>query len=122
MEDFESKLKSLRLRQPSQGLNERILAAKSEPTPANICRGARQISLWAAIAASLSAGLVGFAVGLAFRGHLPVTISSRLTPASVQVIHHAPSIGDPFDFTRNSEEILPHQVKVTFQTMKGTGT
>jgi hypothetical protein len=122
MKDFESKLKNLRLRQPLQGLDERILAAKSAPTPANMRRGVRQISLWAAIAAALSAGLLGFAAGLAFRGNPTVTISSRLPPASVQVIHHAPSTGDPFDFTRNPEDILPHQVKVTFQILKGSGT
>jgi hypothetical protein len=120
MEDFESRLKGLRLRQPSPELDQRILAAKTQAVPANGRRRVRQMPLWAAAAASLLLGLFGFAAGFAVRGSPPVILSSQNPPASVQVIYHAPSTGDPFDFTRNPDAIVPRQVKTTLQIMKGT--
>jgi hypothetical protein len=118
MADFESKLKSFRVRQASQGLDERVLAAKAGLTPASSGRAVRQIPLWAAMAASLTLGLVGFTAGLATRASPPAISAHQASPASVQVIYHAPLTGDPFDFTRNPQAILPHCVKATLQTTK----
>ncbi len=121
-EDFESKLRSLRLRQPSRELDERILAARTGQAPTKICQSSRRISLRAAVAASLAAGLIGFAAGLAVREIPPGGPYGPVSPAAVQVIYHDPSTGDPFDFTRVPGDVFPGQLKVTSQTVKGIGT
>jgi hypothetical protein len=121
MEDFESKLKDLRLRQPSPELDERVLAVKAEQVRAGMCQGARRIPLWAAAAAALTAGFIGFAAGIAFRASTPASLSGSAPPASVQVIYHDPSAGDPFDFTSAGGNILPGDLKVISQTVKGIG-
>lgn len=118
MEDLESKLRGLRLRRPSQNLDERIMAQKPErpvqPSPARW-----RVPVWLAAAAALVMAVAGFAAGRAWRGNQTVAMSRSQPSVMLQVIYHSPSSANPFDFTRASDIFPAGKMETTIQTSKG---
>jgi hypothetical protein len=129
-ESFETKLRSMRLRQPSEHLGERILSARQAPIGAN--RSVWQVPLMVAASVSLLMLASGFAAGLwtggAWRGALETATarSGVQTPIDLVVDHPAYSetyagvrwcsTVNPFDFTRTAVEFIagPEQAVVQF--------
>ncbi len=125
MDDFEARLKGLRLSEPSHELDERVRSLKSEHAAPGPQRRSWQVPLWAATAVSLAMGLAGLGLGLALRGSPRAAYPGESPPASVQVIYHSPSTGTPFDFTRytrTSSALFPPGAKITVRATKGTQT
>jgi len=119
MEDFESKLKRVRLRAPSPELDERVLAQKPQ-RPVRISLAGRRVPFWLAAAAAVAMAGVGFATGLAWRRQQPIAAERRLpSPATIQVIYNSPAEGNPFDFTRASHFFPAGRLEATIQTSKG---
>ena len=138
MDPFESKLRALPLRQPSDQLDERVLSAKPTRKVSGV-NLRRPVPLWIAIAATLLMSAAGFSAGHALRTEtakiMPTTAEERrgdlpdatafgrtLLPASVQVIYHSPSGRNAFDFTRASDAFLPVGVPPVIKTSPGDET
>ena len=122
MDDLEAKLRTLRLREPSPDLDDRVRAQKPERPPSPEFASTR-VSIWVAAAAALVMAVAGFAVGAAWRGEPAVVIrQGPPPPVAVQVIYNSPSSGNPFDFTLASDIFPPGEMTTSIQTQKGTGT
>ena len=97
MEDFEDRLKRVRLRRPSPSLDARVV---THDPPA--LRARRVVSMRSAAAAMLLMGIAGFAIGLragAPRGHeMPPSIAIEILSDSIR--------GNPFDFTVASDIVF----------------
>jgi len=119
MEDLESKLRELRLRPPSSGLDDRVMAQKPQPSlsyPATPWR----VPIWVAASVALVMGAAGFVAGLTWHGERSVVRRPPLAPVTVYVIHDLPSSGNPFDFTQPSEVLPTGNLETKTYVQKGT--
>jgi hypothetical protein len=110
MDDFEARLKGLRLRTPSAALDRRVLTASARSPCVS-----RKLPLWVAAAASFAMAVAGFAAGAWWRdGCTP-----RNLPVTAYVICDAPAGRNPFDFTRASDPMAANATPVFVHTTTG---
>ncbi len=113
MDDLERKLKALRLRPPSDKLDERVLAEAPQPRVVPVHWWNRyRVPVWAAAAASVLMVLVGFAGGAALVARRPVTIVQQSPPVVEMHVVYTNSPKNPFDVTRSSQDFLPGPMNV----------
>lgn len=104
MNDLESRLRDLPLREPSAQLDERVMAQKPDrPTPET--GRSRRVPVWLAAVTAALMGVAGFGAGATWRGERATEIVEPPTqpPVTIQVIYNSPATGDPFDFTQSSD-------------------
>ena len=97
-EKLESHLRDMPLREPSDGLDERVLSLR------RLAPVSRGVPWWLAAAASFVMGAAGFLMGAAWPGE---PTASPLAPAptiQVQVIYDSPGAQNPFDFTEAAHD------------------
>jgi hypothetical protein len=111
MQDLESKLKKLSLRPPSEQLDERVLSLK-RARPSRPSRGGVCVPLWTAAAASVLMGILGFSIGLVYRGKPSADLRQERHPVTVELLCDSPSGTNPFDFTTVSDDLLRTDWKV----------
>lgn len=112
MQDFEDRLKTLPMREPSHELRGRIFGKKTRQSALRsiICR--RIPVAWAA-AVSIVMGFVGFFIAFmwvvtAIQPESPI----RAASVNVQIIYQAPETSHVFDFTETAMDFLPGDVNV----------
>jgi len=118
MNDLETRLRALPLRNPSNNLDSRVLAQRPEPSfcPPLIRRG---IPLWLAATAGLLLVIAGYAAG---RIACPPQVAGpplRPAPVTVQVVYNSPDAGDPFDFTHASKSFPAGELEAKVQVQGG---
>ncbi len=112
MDDLERKLKTLRLRPPSDNLDDRVLGdAPPRVIPAPWWNRYR-VPVWAAAAASLLMVLLGFAGGATLVARRPVTVVQTSPPVVEMRVVYTNSPTNPFDVTRSSQDLLPGPMNV----------
>lgn len=111
MQDFEDRLKTLPMREPSEELRKRIFGGKTRQSALRsiICR--RIPVAWAA-AASIAIGLVGFFIASLRDTAIQPESPIREASVNVQIIYQAPETSHVFDFTEAAMDFLPGDVKV----------
>ena len=97
MNDFELKLRRLKLRAPSDALDERIMGLKPE-SPERPSAAGWRVRGWSAVAASVVMVCVGFVAGAVWSAALRG--QSDEPTMVVHVLYESPSSTNPFDFTR----------------------
>jgi hypothetical protein len=123
MDDFEARLKSLPLRQPSPALDHRVLSQEVQVVAVEPCRSRWMVPLWVAVGMSAAVGCAGFLGGLAVRADRPTTTSSTAeepAPVTTEVLCQSPGGRNPFDLTQFPEPLLRGNPVVTIRTTKGT--
>ncbi len=111
MQDFEDRLRSLPMREPSHELRKRIFGKKTRQSALRsiICR--RIPVAWAA-AVSIAIGLVGFLIAFLWITAIQPGAPIRTETVNVQIIYQAPETSHVFDFTEAAMDFLPGDVKV----------
>ncbi len=108
MDDFEARLKGLRLREPSAALDRRVLTEAARAP-----RTRRRVPLWVAVAASFAMAVAGFVAGASWRADR----TSPNPPITAYISCDTPSGRNPFDFTRPSDPLgagaTPVSVRMT---------
>ena len=117
MDDIEARLKRLSLRQPSEGLDRRVLSQASLAEPR---RPRWSVPLWAAAAMSAAVGWAGFMAGLAMRSDRPTVAAEEPSPVMSEVLCQSPAGRNPFDLTQSADPLLPGKPVVSIQISKGT--
>ena len=116
MDDLERKLKALRLRPPSDELDERVRGEAPLPRVVSLERwgwlSRWRVPVWAAAAASLFMVLLGFAGGAVLVSRRPVTVVQTSPPVVEMRVVYTNSATNPFDVTRASQDFLPGPMNV----------
>jgi len=115
MDEFEKKLKTLTLVQPSQDLRLRIFGTPPKERVWDRMFSRRIPLAWAA-GAALVMWLAGFLMAFLFN-HLnpPPSQGSRPT-MNVNIIYEAPQAPNLFDFTNSTPDFLPGKFQVKVET------
>lgn len=111
MQDFEDRLRSLPMREPSDELRGRIFGKKTRQSALRsiICR--RIPVAWAA-AVSIVMGFVGFFIAFMWVTAIQPESPIRAASVNVQIIYQAPETPHVFDFTEAAMDFLPGDVQV----------
>jgi len=118
MDNLESKLKGLSLREPSRELDDRILGLK----PERPSRAVRRVPLWAAVAVSLAMASLGFAAGLNCRGVGTADTPGARPPIRIELICDSPSGTNPFDFTAAASDLPAREWELKVISVTETAT
>jgi hypothetical protein len=113
MDDFERRLQSLPLREPTDSLDARVLspeAAGVEVRP-GIPWVRRPVPLWLAAAACVLMILAGLAAGRMWSGSPVISTEAPQPVVQLQVIYTGPE-RNPFDYTQTTQDFLPGPVEV----------
>jgi hypothetical protein len=121
MEDLESRLRGLPVRAPSQELDDRVLSAKPERQFGASCVR-RLVPLWAALAACIVVGSLGFAGGTAYESKRSAGNFEARPPIRIELIYDSPTGINPFDFTSASAEFPDEQWEVRVTSDVETST
>ncbi len=113
MDDLERKLRSLRLREPSDSLDVRVLnpEAPGAETRPGIPWMRRPVPLWLAAAACVLMVLAGLAAGRLWSGGPRSPGEAPQPVVQLQVIYTGPE-RNPFDYTQTTQDFLPGPVEV----------
>jgi len=121
MDELESRLRSLPLRRPSPGLDDRVFGS-ARPAGAGAERQAgrspARVPLWSAAAAAILMGLLGY--GLRW---LTAPAAAERRPAlpivTTEIIVRPAADAMPFDFTRPSDPWLEGPLQAELVHVKG---
>ena len=114
--DIESELKKLKLRGPSDELDQRVLSQREGPD-APSRPGRLQVSMWVAMAAAVLMGCLGF-----FFGAMTARESSPRLPhliSTTEILYQTASLANPFDFTNHSEDFPAGKLNAKLEIPKG---
>jgi len=111
MQDFEDRLRSLPMREPSDELRGRIFGEKTRQSALRSIVYRRIPVAWAA-AVSIAIGLVGFFIASLRDTAIQQESPIRTETVNVQIIYQAPETPHVFDFTEAAMDFLPGDVKV----------
>jgi hypothetical protein len=120
MDEIEARLKRLSLRQPSAALDHRVLSQAPQMSPVESPRPRWAVPLWAAAAASMAIGGIGFMAGMAVRTDRPGAVAEEPPPVTTDVLCQSPEGRNPFDLTQFADPLLPGKPVVSVQISKGT--
>jgi hypothetical protein len=121
MEDLESRLRGLPVRAPSQELDERVLTAKPE-REFRPSRLRRLVPLWAAMAACIVMGSLGFAGGTFYEGKRSAASLEARPPIRIELIYDSPTGINPFDFTSATADFPDEEWEVRVTSDVETST
>ncbi len=111
MQDFEDRLRSLPMREPSDELRGRIFGKKVTQSALRSIVYTRIPVAWAA-AVSIALGLVGFFIAFLWVAAIQQESPIRAASVNVQIIYQASETPHMFDFTEAAMDFLPGDVKV----------
>ena len=115
MKDFEDRLRSLPMREPSHELRGRIFGKKTRQSALRSIVYTRIPVAWAA-AVSIVMGFVGFFIGFMWVTAIQPESPIRAASVNVQIIYQAPRTPHVFDFTEAATDFLPGDVNVRIKS------
>jgi hypothetical protein len=121
MEDLEPKLKKLSVRAASHELDDRVLSAKPERQFGASCVR-RLVPLWAALAACIVVGSLGFAGGTAYESKRSAASLEARPPIRIELIYDSPTGINPFDFTSATADFPDEEWEVRVTSDVETST
>jgi cytoskeletal protein RodZ len=110
MDDFEQKLKSLKISKPSEGLKNRIFSQRSKKQPIKWIF-LKRISLGWATVLAISIGLFGFFLAQFLYMQRTPSILREPSIVKIQIIESS-TTRNVFDFTKTSVDFLPGELEV----------